>query len=463
MTRFLFFLLASLLSFASPVNVSAQESADSDPIIVRLSTEQQLMPLFLAKFIDQNAGLDRAYLDQLESVLRFDLGHNGMTQVLSHNKARALLVDTGTLDDLGRPEEWQAQNIFYVVKIWAKDKKLFVRVLSVNSNMIKRIDGLPLSGDALQDRSQIHLLADTIHKALFGTDGIASTHIVYTLKTKSGDDSNKWLSDIWEADYDGANARRLSQEGSGYCVTPVYVPPKPGHVSASIFYVSYKNGQPKIYIAALKDGIGRRFSYLKANQLMPAISRGRDKVAFISDVTGNPDLFLQDFSVESGAVGKPRQIYTTHQATQGSPTFSPDGKQIAFVSNKDGSPRIYIMDIPSPETKLKDIKARLISKANRESSAPCWSPDGSKIAYCARSGGDRQIWVYDLERDEERQITQGTGNKENPSWAPNSLHLIFNSSNADACELYIVNLNQPQAVKITNGSGEKRFPAWEPR
>lgn len=421
------------------------------------------MPLFLAKFIDQNSGLDRTYLDQLEAVMKFDLDHNGTTQVLPHIKSRDLLVDTGSLDDLGSSEDWQAQNIYYVVKIWAKNKSLFVRVLSVNSNSIKSIDALPLSGDLNKDRRQMHVLADTIHKALFGTDGIAATRIVYTLKTKSGDNSNDWLSDIWESDYDGANARKISQADSGYCVTPVYIPPKAGHVSASIIYVSYKNGQPKIYIAALKDGIGRRFSYLKANQLMPTISRDRSKVAFISDITGNPDLFLQDFQVDSGAVGKPRQIYTTHQATQGTPTFSPDGQQIAFVSNKDGSPRIYVMEIPAPETKLKDIKARLISKANRESSAPCWSPDGTKIAYCAKNGSDRQIWIYDFERDEERQITQGPGNKENPSWAPNSLHVIYNSSNANDCDLFFVNLNQPVATKITSGDGEKRFPSWEPR
>jgi len=55
------------------------------------------------------------------------------------------------------------------------------------------------------------------------------------------------------------------------------------------------------------------------------------RIAFISDITGNPDLFLQDFSPEKGPIGKPRQIFTTHQATQGSPTFSPDGKRIALL------------------------------------------------------------------------------------------------------------------------------------
>ena len=341
-----------------------------------------------------------------------------------------------------------------------KDKKLLVRLFASNAETIKSIEGLPLSGELSRDRRQIHQLADTIHKALFEKDGVATTRILYTLKTKQG---GKWGSEVWEADYDGENRRRLTTD-SGLVVTPVYLPPKEGYATGSFLYISYKTGQPKIYYQSLTEGAApRRLTLLRGNQLMPTVTRQRDKLAFICDVTGNPDLFILPFSPETGATGKPYQIFATHLATQGTPTFSPDGTEIAFVSNKDGSPRIYIMDVPAPGTSLKDIKANLLTKRNKENSAPAWSPDGTKIAYCAITQGVRQIWVYDLIRREERQVTQGPGNKENPSWAPNSLHLVFNSSDAGACELYLINLNQADAVQISSGAGEKHFPCWEPR
>lgn len=450
--------LACALGFFTCPGLAA--SSESDPIVVRLATETQLIPMYLTHFNGNGSGFEQNYCNQLEKVLQFDLGHNGMTYLLDTSNERERLAGASSIDQQPRTTDWKALSAFYIVKIQILDKKLSARLFAANAETTKRIDDIPLTGDLSSDRRQIHQLADIIHKTLFGKEGIATTRIIYTVKTKQG---STWASEMWESDYDGGNRRQLTKD-SGYAITPVYVPPKPGFTSGSFFFVSYKTGQPKIYYQSLsQNSEPRRLTLLRGNQLMPAISRQRDKLAFICDITGNPDLFVQAFSPETGAIGKPYQIFSTHLATQGTPTFSPDGNQIAFVSNKDGSPRIYMMDVPAPGTSLNDIKAALISKRNRESSAPAWSPDGTKIAYCALVQGVRQVWLYDLVTREERQLTQGAGNKENPTWAPNSLHLIFNSSDTGACELYLINLNQTDAAKISNGAGEKRFPCWEPR
>jgi TolB protein len=215
-------------------------------------------------------------------------------------------------------------------------------------------------------------------------------------------------------------------------------------------------------MCSLKNGQKQRVAELRGNQLMPAISRQRDQIAFISDVTGNPDLFVQPFMPEKGAVQKAQQVFSAKQATQGSPSFSPDGKKLAFVSDKDGAPKVYMISIPAPGANIKDIKATLISKANRENSAPSWSPDGKKIAYCSRNKGDRQIWVYDFDKKQETQITEGSGHKENPSWAPNNHHLVYNSSDQKGA-LYVTTISGGNGVQITSSAVDACFPNWEPR
>lgn len=452
-------LLSACLSICLFNTLRAEEP--EEPFVVKLATESHLNPLYLLPLNLNSTELTESYCQQLEKILAFDLSHNGSTFVSKRNQDSNRL-GLNSPSNAASANAWKERNIFYVVKPEIQEKGIRAQLLDIQKQSQKNIDSILLTGDLKEDRRQIHRLADTIHKALFGIDGIASTRILYTIKMQNSSDSSKWISEVWETDYDGGNPRQLTQDRS-MCVSPAYLPPKRGNRPGGFLFVSYQLGQPKIFISSFKDEKKQRVTQMRGNQLMPAISRQRDKIAFICDITGNPDLFVQSFSPELGATGKPQQVFAARLSTQGSPSFDPEGTRLAFVSDKDGSPKVYVLTIPSPGANISDIKPTLISKANRENTAPCWSPDGTKIAYCSRNKGDRQIWVYDFEKNQETQITQGSGHKENPSWAPNSLHLVFNSSTPKASDLYIINLNQQDATQITFGPGEKRFPNWEPR
>ena len=52
---------------------------DQEPIVVRLATEVQLLPLYAGAMSGEQSGFSTEYVRQLEKVLRFDLDHNGMT------------------------------------------------------------------------------------------------------------------------------------------------------------------------------------------------------------------------------------------------------------------------------------------------------------------------------------------------------------------------------------------------
>lgn len=405
--------------------------SEKEELFVRLKTEGNLIGVNLEVTKgDFSFGNEAA---PLADVLRYDLSHNGMTTVLQKGEGQ------------------------FKVELVLRGSSAYV-LLSTPSGQ-KKSEEIALSGNLSQDRRKIHRLADRVYQTLFGAHGIATSKILFTVRTKNGQ-GEAWASNVFEADYDGANARQLTRR-SGYCVTPAFVPSKEGGVSSSFVYVGYKSGQPKIFLGTVDGREAERVISLGGNQLMPSISRGRDMIAFISDVTQNPDLFIQPFDPERGAVGLPRKIFSASLAVQGTPTFSPDGRRIAFVSNKDGAPRVWVMNVPGEGVMLKDMRPEVLSKVHRECTAPNWSPDGSKIAYCAKSEGVRQIWVYDLKTGVEKQVTRGGLNKENPTFSPNSLCVMYNTTDPGKADLWSAALKggEAEVLKVAL-SGEKHYPHW---
>ena len=453
MKKALFAIFFTLCSFA----IHGEED-----IVVHLSRQTPLVSVYLGKVVEQTSSYDSNYLQSLQDILFFDLSSSGQISAKS-----AVLENDATLAKASFKEAfaaaiWPLEKYKYVLLPKISKNMFSLMLYSVEYNTIKHYKNIEISGDLASDRTKIHKLSDAIYKALFNKNGISSTKILYTLQTVDlKSKSNNFISEIWECDFDGKNSRKLTS-GSDYCITPVYFPSRLGSSPSKFLYVTYEKGPSKIFISPLSEQNAEPFIKLRGNQLLPSISRDRSKIAFICDVSGRADLFVQPIHPERGLLGKPIQVYSFPSSVQASPTFSPNGKQIAFVSDKEGTPRIYLVEAPHHLKGRNLPEATLLSKKNRENTCPSWSPDGRKLAYSAKTDGVRQIWIYDFETKEERQLTSGKSHKENPCWAPNSLHIVFNTADSHSSELHLVNLNQPKTIKITSGPGKKHYPAWQP-
>ena len=343
---------------------------------------------------------------------------------------------------------WKKEGFPYVFAMQVIQNKFQLVVFDIQKESAKKYLEIPLTGKLEKDRVALHRLSDLVQRDLFGIEGIASNKIIYSkrLKTDEG-----WSSEIWVCDADGFNDRAVISE-KGYCVSPSFFPSQ----SEDFFYISFQEGQSKVYRSSTHKTVGEPMISLRGNHVLASMSPKRDQIAFICDAAGRPDLFVQNLDSRGKMVGKARQLFSAQRSTQASPTYSPDGKQIAFVSDKDGSPRIYVMDVASPK-ETKRPNPRLLTKANRENTSPSWSLDGKKLSYSAKVDGIRQIWLYDFATEQEKMITTGPENKENPSWAPDHIHLIYNTESDDQSELYRIHIGTRESLQISKGPGQKRF------
>src|SRR6476620_5373057 len=112
----------------------------------------------------------------------------------------------------------------------------------------------------------------------------------------------------------------------------------------------------------------------------------------------------------------------------GDPQLSPDGRTVAFtvgIVNKAENKtltQIYTVNIDGSNQKE-------ITKGDKSSSSPRWSPDGKHIAYV--TGG--QIWTMEPDGDDRKQITKISTGAGNPVWSPDGKWIAFGSEVYPEC------------------------------
>ncbi|PSR02063.1 MAG: peptidase S41 [Bacteroidetes bacterium SW_8_64_56] len=227
----------------------------------------------------------------------------------------------------------------------------------------------------------------------------------------------------------------------------------------------------------------RLFSAFLLSALFVAPTAAQDTDPFMRHPAVHPDgdriafSYQGDLWTVSTDGGTPERL-TIHEAYEGQPRWGPEGDRIAFTSDRYGNDDLYVMDTAgstperltyhstgdalggwTPNGRLLFTTDRTYAQAewtdeihtvdadggtpdrllDAVGSAPRMSPDGRLVAFERGYNGtekkgyegpaDRNLWVYDTERDTYTQLTTYAGNDHNPVWTgPRTLHYISEQS-----------------------------------
>jgi tricorn protease len=137
------------------------------------------------------------------------------------------------------------------------------------------------------------------------------------------------------------------------------------------------------------------------------------KIAFISDMSGEEQIYLIDQKGE----GKPVQLTTQFNSMLSPMEWSPDGKRMA-VNDKDG--KLYVLTVTNKN--VKEIADHEFGEIYYYS----WSPDGGHLAFSMRDwNGYWSIYIWSVSDSKVRRITGKYFNESEPAWDPDGNYLYY--------------------------------------
>ncbi len=276
------------------------------------------------------------------------------------------------------------------------------------------------------ERDIAHQFADDIVETITGNPGIATTKIAF-VATASGP------KEIYLADYDGNNARRLTSDRS------ISVAPSLGPGARNLAYTGYHEGYPDVYVIDVASGARQRVVKAPGTNSGAAISPDGGRMALTMSKDGNPEIYI------TGLRGGMAKRLTRTRGVESSPTWSPNGSELIYSSDQGGSPQLYRVGAGGGG-------AGLISTGFGYCTDPSWSPDGKKVAFTVRSGGGFAVAVMELGGGGARVVASG----QNPVWGRNSRHLIYSTGSG----LNLLDVQNGRTTTIVSGLGKVSEPTW---
>ena len=211
-----------------------------------------------------------------------------------------------------------------------------------------------------------------------------------------------------------------------------------------------KNGKSeKLNINVPTDAIAERPSRISVANLIGDASLSPKGERVLFEARGD----IYSAPIEKGAT---RDLTNTSGAHEKFPRWSPDGARVAYISDKTGEEEIYVQSQDGTRA-----AAQMTTGGKAMRYAPAWSPDGKFIAFSDKDG---KVYVLTVATKELKQIADDSqGQVTDYVWSPRGNHLSFSLGNpSNFNSVYIWSANDNQLRRVTDPMFNAYNPAWSP-
>jgi len=218
--------------------------------------------------------------------------------------------------------------------------------------------------------------------------------------------------------------------------------------NGKIAFVSDRTGSPQLYVMRPNGTHVARVAR-SGEAAQPSWSPAGKSIVF-SELRGGS---LQGISVVAFPSGRMRRL-TAHatQTWDSSPRWSPDGMQIVFQRQTPAGTGIYVMR----------ASGRGIHRLSAEGAYPTWSPNGRWIAFVAGPPGAQQLFKMRASGGGRRQLTHEAGSALDPDWSPDGKRLAYVVVRDRNYDVYVIRADGRGPQRLTTVAGQDLGPSWAP-
>lgn len=294
-----------------------------------------------------------------------------------------------------------------------------------------------------------HKFANDIVEKLTGKKGMFLSKIVVTRSTTGLE------KEIFLMDWDAENPQQVSHHHTT-TVSPAFT-----RDDSSIYYTAFvlhkktRRRNPDLFRYSVKSKKRDLVSYVPGlNSGVSFFSNSSNFVVRLSKEQ-NSDLYLMSSSGEilnrltNGPAG----------ALNVEPAISPDNSKIAFSSDRSGQPMVYVMNTDGSGVQR-------VTKVGKYNSTPAWTPDGKRIVFAANVGANFDLFIMDADGKNIVKLTSSKkrngrpADNEYPTVSPDGRHIIFTSNRTGKSQLFVTDLEGQNERQLTFDQHNYFTPKW---
>lgn len=199
---------------------------------------------------------------------------------------------------------------------------------------------------------------------------------------------------------------------------------------------SSRGGMPGLWRVPVRGGRPRWLGVPAEGAVRPALEPATGTLVF-----ERQDFDSDVWALVTSGPWEPRRVIASTRR-DGAPEISPDGRRVAFVSDRSGNPELWLAGVDgSNPHRLSDLgAARMLP--------PRWAPDGRSLAVTAARGSHGDLFLVEVASGRARRVAPSAANELAPAFSADGSDLFFMSDRGGAWRLWRVGLagGAPQPV-----------------